>query len=253
MPPTAWRSTKQLQMLNAIDRFEDAKRKVRMAANRLQAGLHLVRQSRPGIDQPDDYSKFDPDKVARQRRGCSSTCRWTACRHGNAYRRELVNFESELRDFTLALGQPEREHRAAACGRWSSAGRTMRSRRTPSAGQPPRRKHHPAAAKPAAPRCATWWTPRTAQISAQNAVIAALVDYQQTRLQLMLDIGALDTETAQVLAARTTSPASCPPTTPTAARPHARPESKPLIPPERTLTQLTMNSLDSLPIGSCAT
>src|ERR1019366_3385349 len=32
-----------------------------------------------------------------------------------------------------------------------------------------------------------------AQISAQNAVTAALVDYQLTRLQLMLDIGALDT------------------------------------------------------------
>ena len=32
------------------------------------------------------------------------------------------------------------------------------------------------------------------QISAQNAVTASLVDYQQTRLQLLLDIGALDTE-----------------------------------------------------------
>ena len=32
------------------------------------------------------------------------------------------------------------------------------------------------------------------QISSQNAVTAALVDYQQTRLQLLLDIGALDTE-----------------------------------------------------------
>ena len=35
---------------------------------------------------------------------------------------------------------------------------------------------------------------RDAQISAQNAVTAALVDYQLTRLQLMLDIGALNTE-----------------------------------------------------------
>jgi hypothetical protein len=33
-----------------------------------------------------------------------------------------------------------------------------------------------------------------AQIAAQNAVTAALVGYQQTRLQLMLDIGALDTD-----------------------------------------------------------
>jgi hypothetical protein len=32
------------------------------------------------------------------------------------------------------------------------------------------------------------------QIDAENAVTAALVDYQQTRLQLLLDIGALDTE-----------------------------------------------------------
>jgi outer membrane protein TolC len=33
-----------------------------------------------------------------------------------------------------------------------------------------------------------------AQIVAQNAVTLALVDYQQTRLQLMLDIGALKTD-----------------------------------------------------------
>jgi hypothetical protein len=32
-----------------------------------------------------------------------------------------------------------------------------------------------------------------AQIAAQNAVTTALVDYQQSRLQLLLDIGALDT------------------------------------------------------------
>jgi hypothetical protein len=33
------------------------------------------------------------------------------------------------------------------------------------------------------------------QIAAQNSVTVALVSYQESRLQLMLDIGALDTET----------------------------------------------------------
>ena len=36
-----------------------------------------------------------------------------------------------------------------------------------------------------------------AQISAQNAVIAAITDYQQSRLQLLLDVGALDTTVPQ--------------------------------------------------------
>ena len=36
-----------------------------------------------------------------------------------------------------------------------------------------------------------------AQIAAQNAVTAALVDYQVARLQLMLDIGALESERPQ--------------------------------------------------------
>ena len=34
----------------------------------------------------------------------------------------------------------------------------------------------------------------TAQINAENSLVAALVDYQEVRLQLALDVGALDAE-----------------------------------------------------------
>ena len=69
-----------------------------------------------------------------------------------------------------------------------------------------------------------------AQIAAQNSVTVALVDYQQTRLQLLLDIGALDTappkfwlqdQLSTFLAGTTTQPSS------------SQPDEQPVLPPDQ--------------------
>ena len=64
-PEAAYRvaTAKQLQILNAIDRFEDSKRKVRVAANQLQADLNIVADADLASEPPTDYSHFDPSKV----------------------------------------------------------------------------------------------------------------------------------------------------------------------------------------------
>ena len=54
----------QLQVLNAIDRFEDSKRKVRVFANQLKADLKLTGNVALGSEPPTDYTRFNPNQAA---------------------------------------------------------------------------------------------------------------------------------------------------------------------------------------------
>ena len=111
----------------------------------------------------------------------------------NSYRASLVTFESELRNFTLTLDDLKESIdqglRTLEQGRQNyeiqKNALELANRRVVSttmlleAGRAEVRDLVDA---------------QDAQIAAQNAVTSALVGYQQARLQLMLDIGALDTE-----------------------------------------------------------
>jgi outer membrane protein TolC len=193
-PVAAYRvaTEKQLEILNAIDKFEDSKRKVRVAANQLQADLKIVAGADLSSQPPTDYSHFDPDKV-RADVGLQLNLPIDRLPERNNYRASLVTFESELRTFTLTLdtlkdsidrGQRTLDQRRQNYDIQKNA-LELANRRVDSttllleAGRAEVRDLVDA---------------QDAQISAQNAVTAALVDYQLTRLQLMLDIGALDTD-----------------------------------------------------------
>ncbi len=54
---------RQMDVLNAIDRFEDSKRKVRVAADQFRADLNLFANATLSSVEPDDYVNFDPQKV----------------------------------------------------------------------------------------------------------------------------------------------------------------------------------------------
>jgi outer membrane protein TolC len=114
----------------------------------------------------------------------------------NAYRTALVNFESDLRTFTSRLddlkiriegGLRTLEQRRQNYEIQKNA-MILADRRVASttllleAGRSEVRDLVDA---------------QDAQIAAQNLVTAAMVDYQQTRLQLMLDVGALNTDLPQ--------------------------------------------------------
>lgn len=122
---------KQMQILNAIDRFEDYQRKVRVAANGLKTGLNFSADASYDASSITDYTQFDPNKI-RAGVGLQLDLPLNRQDERNTYRATLVSFESELRNLTLTLDN-------------------LRDS-------------------------------------------SALVDYQVTRLQLMLDIGALETE-----------------------------------------------------------
>jgi outer membrane protein TolC len=224
-------TAKQLEILNAIDKFEDTKRKVRVAANQLQADLKVVADASLASDAPTDYARFDPDKV-RANVGLELNLPIDRLPERNSYRASLVTFEAELRNFTLTLDtlkesidqglrtiEQDRQNYDIQKNALELANRRVESTTMLlEAGRAEVRDLVDA---------------QDAQIAAQLAVTTALVDYQQTRLQLMLDIGALHTEVPKFwlkdhLAAF--MPGSAP--APAIPRP-AKTGEQPVLPPEQ--------------------
>ncbi len=91
---------KQMDVLNAIDKFEDSKRKVRLASDQLRAEASLFANASLASEGPDDYTNFDPQKV-RYTAGLRLNLPVDRLRERNTYRASLVSFESQLR----SLGQ----------------------------------------------------------------------------------------------------------------------------------------------------
>jgi outer membrane protein TolC len=179
---------KQLLLLNAIDKLEDSTRKVAVAANKLKPDLNIVADAA----LPVDYTKFDADRYSASV-GIKLDLPIDRLLERNNYRATLVNFETAIRDFTLALdnlkdsidrGLRTLDQRRQNYEIQQNA-LTLANRRVDSitlllqAGRAEVRDLLDA---------------QDAQINAENSLTAAMVDYQQTRLQLMLDIGTLNTE-----------------------------------------------------------
>ncbi len=183
---------KQLQILNAIDRFEDSRRKVGVAADLLKADVKFVGDASLKSTPPTDYARFDPKQAAADV-SLEIDLPIDRLRERNVYRAALITFESGLRDLTLTLDTLKESILKGT--------RTLDQRRQNfeiqrNALQLANRRVASATMLLEAGRAEVrdLVEAQDAQISAQNAVTAALVDYQKSRLQLLLDIGALKTE-----------------------------------------------------------
>jgi len=193
-PTVAYRLAlqKQLRTLNFIDQFEDSKRKVRLAADKLKPGLNLVGNARLDSEPPDDYGNFDADEIAANV-ALQLDLPLDRLPRANEYRLALIRFELALRTFTRRLddlrndietGLRRLENRRLNYENQQNA-LVLANRRVESttllleAGR-------------AEPRDLI--EAQDSQIVAQNAVTEAIVEHQQTRLELMLNIGALRTE-----------------------------------------------------------
>lgn len=182
---------KQLEMLNFIDQFEDSKRKARIAANQLKPGLKFVADSTLESEGT-DYTKFNANKV-RASAGLQFDLPLDRIPRGNAYRDTLVTFESNLRTFTARLDDLRNSIENGV--------RTLEQRRQSYEIQKnalalANRRVESATLLLEAGRAEVrnLIEAQDAQISAQTALTSALVTYQEARLQLMLDIGALDAQ-----------------------------------------------------------
>lgn len=185
---------RQLPLLNAIDRFEDSKRKVRIGKDQLRTDLKVVTGASYDFNwnQPDDYTRLNADKIAWDAQ-LQLNLPLDRMRERNSYRRTLMAFETELRSLTFTLDTLKDSIERGL--------RTLEQRRQnyeiqTNALDVANRRVADAMANLQAGRAEVrnLVEAQDAQIGAQNAVTDALVQYQQSRLQLMLDIGALETE-----------------------------------------------------------
>ena len=183
---------RHMDILNEIDKFEDSQRKILVYANQLKADLNVFGNSQLSSSPPTDYAKFNADRVQAQV-GVQLNLPLDRLLERNNYRSTLVSFESELRNLTLRLDTLkdaiERGLRTVEQRRQNyeiqTNALTLANRRVDSvtllleAGRAEVRDLVDA---------------QDAKIAAQNAVTSELVAYQQAALQLLLDIGVLETE-----------------------------------------------------------
>jgi outer membrane protein TolC len=186
---------RQMQMLNFIDQFEDSKRAVRIAADKLKPGLTLTSRAVLESDRPTDYAKFDVNEITASA-ALQLDLPLDRLPRANAYREALIGFELQLRTFTGRLDALKNDI--------DRGFRTLEQRRLNYENQKSalglaNQRVESTTLLLAAGRSVVrdLVEAQNAQINAQIAVTAALVDYQETRLQLMLDIGALRTDSPQ--------------------------------------------------------
>jgi outer membrane protein TolC len=182
---------RQMLVLNAIDQFEDVKRKVRVAKSQLRADLRLFADAALQSEGPVDYTQFDARKVTGGV-GLELDLPIDRLRQRNNYRATIVQFEAEIRSLALTLDNLKDDIEGGL--------RTLNLRRQNfeiqrNALELANRRVASSTMLLEAGRAEVrdLVEAQDAQIAAQNAVTSALVSYQDVRLQLMLDIGAVRT------------------------------------------------------------
>lgn len=183
-----------MNILNAIDEFEDTKRKVRLVRDQLQPGLDLTGKASLGSDDTDDffdYTQFDLDKV-RYSTTLQLDLPLDRLEQRNAYRSALVTFESRLRELAQTLDNYkdliDRGLRSLEQARLNYLNGVE------SLKVAERRVENNVMLLEAGR--ATIRDLREAQddlVSAQNDLAAIYTDYLSARLQLLLNIGVIDT------------------------------------------------------------
>ena len=180
---------RHMDILNAIDRFEDSKRKVRIAADQLRPGLNVSGNANWASTEPYDYTNFDFDAL-RWSAGLTLDLPVDMLRERNTYRSTLISFESQLRSLVTTLDsfrdQMDRGLRNLERERLNYVSRQeslkVAKRRAENneflfrAGRLP---------------IVDLRESQDDLISAQNALTDAIVVYQNNRLSLLLSLGLL--------------------------------------------------------------
>jgi outer membrane protein TolC len=181
-----------MEILNAIDRFEDTKRKVRLAADALKPGLLLTGGATLVSEEPDDYANFDLDQV-RYSAGIALDLPVNRLRERNTYRASLISFESSIRSLGLTLDNFK--------DRIEEGLRTLEQRRlnylnAQASYEVAERRVEMNDMLFTAGRVQVRDV-REAQdqlITSKNGLTQTITAYLQARLQLLLDLGILSTE-----------------------------------------------------------
>jgi outer membrane protein TolC len=218
---------RRLDLQNDLDKFEDSKRKIEVAANRLKPDLNIFASvslpSRGGTD----YTKFDVGDYTAAG-GVELKLPLDRLRERNEYRTTLINFERQLRALALVLDNVRDEVRQGLRSLWLMRNEyeiqvnaeNLAKRRVESvslllqAGRAQMRDLLEA---------------QQAFVTAHNAVMTALVDYHVARWTLLRDLGTIRTDVDVFWMAAQPIPQAGPAG---AAAPAGRPRQQELISPE---------------------
>ena len=185
----------RLPLLNAIDRYEDAQRDVRIAANQLKTQIGIFANASIDSDGPTDYTDFDFDNI-RRTVGIQLDLPIDRLRERNIYRASLIAFESQLRTLGLTLD----ELRSTIDEGIRELERLSQNYEIQSNAVILAERQVTGAQLSIEAGNAIYRDLEEAQddlIAAQNAQTAALVDYLESRLDLLLEVGILNTGTNQ--------------------------------------------------------
>jgi len=184
----------QMEILNAIDRFEDSKRKIGIAADRLRPGLDFVGSVDLVNSPTPDYTDLNIDDL-RYSVGLELDLPFDRLRERNEYRTVLINFESQLRTFSLTLDR-YRQRIDGGLRSLEEARLNILSQQDQLEVEKRRVDMNTIRLEAGRVNLRDLREAQDALIASQNALTQRVVDYQRTRLQLLLDIGVLETGAA---------------------------------------------------------
>lgn len=183
----------RLPLMNEIDQFEDAQRRVTVAANQLKADLDIFSNaSLNSDDESNRYERFNFDDV-RADLGIQLNLPLDRLRERNNYRATLIRFESAIR----TLGQTFDEFRNTIARGIRDLDQLRQNYEIQVNAVALAERRVEGTRLQLQAGTAIFNDVSDAQddlILAQNAVSAALISYQEARLNLFLELGVLNAE-----------------------------------------------------------
>lgn len=181
---------RRFDFLNEIDRFEDSKRRIEVAADAFKPGLNLFASAdlnSRGSSGRTSYSSFDPD-VYSTRIGIDLNLPLDNLDARNSFREAEINFERQLRQLSLALDRIHTDLRAGLRGlELARQSFNIQKNALQLANQRVEATNLLLEADRAETR--DLLEARNDQLTARNALTSALIDYHLTRLNLLHNLG----------------------------------------------------------------
>ena len=183
----------RLPLLNEVDRYEDSKRQVAIAADRLKADLNIFGDASFENDEGiTEYEKFDFNNV-RANVGVQLNLPLDRLRERNQYRATLINFESAIRRLGLNFDQL-RNQIDQDLRQLEQLRQSYEIQKNAVALAENRVEGNQLRLQAGTIRFRDLNDSQDALIDAQNAVTGALVDYLEARLGLLATLGILATD-----------------------------------------------------------
>ena len=180
----------RLDLLNEVDQFEDAQRKITVAADAFKPGLNIFADFAMDSYNGRDYSNFNPE-VYRTRLGVDLDLPIDNLDARNNFRRSQISFERQLRQFSLALDNIQFEVRSGLRGlELARQSHDIQVNALRLANQRVDTVNLLLETDRAETR--DLLEARNAQLGARNALTSALVSYHLTRLGFLFDLGIFD-------------------------------------------------------------